>query len=79
MNREIIHSTSNARVKRVRKLLQSAAERKQSGRFVVEGVRAVRTLAFNPRSGYRIDASGLSGSHCAECGAESSIHWFAGG
>jgi RNA methyltransferase, TrmH family len=55
MKRDVIQSTANARVKRVRKLLQSAAERKCTRRFVIEGVRAVKTLAFHPRSSYRIE------------------------
>lgn len=44
MNEEIIRSSGNPRVKKIRKLMKSSAERDSAGLFPVEGIRMAREI-----------------------------------
>ena len=44
MNEEIIKSSGNPRVKKIRKLMKSSAERNSAGLFPVEGIRMAREI-----------------------------------
>jgi len=44
MNKEVLRSSQNPRVKKLKKLMKSSAERNAAGLFPVEGIRMAREI-----------------------------------
>ena len=61
MDFEIIESKENKLIKSVRKLVSSSSERKESGLFVLEGLRLCNDAAFN---GYQVETLIVSDKFC---------------